>query len=88
MKPTSLNPINNLIKEELSDMVFQYQYKLYNLLWNISRELNTLMDRFRKMESELLATKMSEQKFVETKFYFGEKIENQLQMNSILGNNA
>ena len=69
-------------------MVFQYQYKLYNLLWNISRELNSLMDRFKKMESELLATKLSEQKFVETKFNFGEKIENLLQMNSILGNNA
>ena len=41
-------------------MVFQYQYKLYNLLWNISREPNSLMDRFKKMESELLATNMSE----------------------------
>ena len=46
------------------------------------------MDRFKKMESELLATKLSEQKFVETKFNFGEKIENLLQMNSIVGNNA
>ena len=46
------------------------------------------MDRFKKMESELLSTKLSEQKFVETKFNFGEKIENLLQMNSIVGNNA
>ena len=53
----SPNTLNKLIKEELSNMVFEYQHKFDNLLSNINRELTALMDRFKKIESQLLVTR-------------------------------
>ena len=54
---TPPNTLNKLIKEDLSNMVFEYQHKFDNLLSNINRELTALMDRFKKIESQLLVTR-------------------------------
>ena len=50
----SLNTLKKLTKEELSNMVLEYQNKFDNMLSNINTELTSLRDRFRKMESQLL----------------------------------
>ena len=53
----SLNALNKLTKEELSNMVIDYQNKFDNMLSNINAELTSLRDRFTKMESQLLVTR-------------------------------
>ena len=50
----SLNALKKLTKEELSNMVIDYQNKFDNMLSNINAELTYLRDRFTKMESQLL----------------------------------
>ena len=50
----SLNALKKLTKEELSNMVIDYQNKFDNMLSNINAELTSLRDRFTKMESQLL----------------------------------
>ena len=52
----SLNALKKLIKEELSNMVIDYQNK-FDMLSNINVELTSLRDRFTKMESRLLVTR-------------------------------
>ena len=52
--PMSLNALKKLTKEELSNMVIDYQNKFDNMLSNINAELTYLRDRFTKMESQLL----------------------------------
>ena len=53
----SLNALKKLTKEELSNMVIDYQNKFDNMLSNINAELTSLRDRFTKMESPLLVTR-------------------------------
>ena len=53
----SLNALKKLTKEELSNMVIDYQNKFDNMLLNINAELTSLRDRFTKMESQLLVTR-------------------------------
>ena len=52
----SLNTLKKLPKEELSNMVIEYQNKYDIILSNINTELTSLRDRFMKMESQFLAT--------------------------------
>ena len=52
----SLNALKKLTKEELSNMVIDYQDK-FDILSNINAELTSLRDRFTKMESQLLVTR-------------------------------
>ena len=51
------NALKKLTKEELSNMVIDYQNKFDNMLLTINAELTSLRDRFTKMESQLLVTK-------------------------------
>ena len=53
----SLNTLKKLTKEELSDMVIDYQNKVDNMLSTVNAELTSLRDRFTKMESQLLVTR-------------------------------
>ena len=53
----SLNALKKLTKEELSNMVIDYQNKFDNMLLNINAELTSLRDRFTKMELQLLVTR-------------------------------
>ena len=53
----SLNALKKLTKEELSNMVIEYQNKFDNMLSNINGELTSLRNRFTKMESQLLVTR-------------------------------
>ena len=53
----SLNALKKLTKEELSNMVIDYQNKFDNMLSNIEAELTFLRDRFTKIESQLLITR-------------------------------
>ena len=53
----SLNALKNLAKEELPNMIIDYQNKFDNMLSNINAELTSLRDRFTKMESQLLVTR-------------------------------
>ena len=47
----SLNALKKLTKEELSNMVIDYQNKFDNMLSNINVERTSLRDRFTKMSS-------------------------------------
>ena len=51
------NALKKLTKEELSNMVIDYQNKFDNMLLTINAELTSLRDRFTKMGSQLLVTK-------------------------------
>ena len=53
----SLNALKKLNKEELSNMVIEYQNKFDNMLSNINTELTSLRDSFTKMKSQLLVTR-------------------------------
>ena len=53
----SLNALKKLTKEELSNMVTDYQNKFDNMLLNINAELTSLRDRFTKLELQLLVTR-------------------------------
>ena len=53
----SLNALKKLTKEELSNMVIDYQNKFDNILSNINAELTSLRDRFAKMESQFLVAR-------------------------------
>ena len=53
----SLNALKKLTKEELSNMLIDYQNKFDNMLSSINAELTSLRDRFPKMESQLLVTR-------------------------------
>ena len=52
----SLNALKKLTKEELLNMVIDYQNK-FDMLSNIKTELTSLRDTFTKMESQLLVTR-------------------------------
>ena len=52
----ALNALKKLTKEELPNMVIEYQNKFDSMLWNINAELTSLRNRFTKMESQLLVT--------------------------------
>ena len=56
----SLNAFKKLIKEELSNMVIEYQNKFVNTLSNINTEPTSLRDRFYKNEMAALSNKESE----------------------------
>ena len=53
----SLNTLKKLTKEELSNVVLEYQNKFDNMLSNINAELTSLRDRFTKLEYQLLGTR-------------------------------
>ena len=53
----SLNALQKLTKEKLSNMVVDYQNKFHNVLSNINAELTSLRDRFTKMEWQFLVTR-------------------------------
>ena len=46
----SLNALKKLTKEELSNMVIEYQNEFDNILSNINTELTSLRERFTKMK--------------------------------------
>ena len=46
----SLNASKKLTKEELSNMVIEYQNEFDNILSNINTELTSLRERFTKMK--------------------------------------
>ena len=52
----ALNALKKLTKEELPNMVIEYQNKFDSMLSNITAELTSLRNRFTKMESQLLVT--------------------------------
>ena len=52
-----LNTLKKLNKEELSNMLLEYQNKFDNMLSNIKTEITFLRDRFTKIESQLLVTR-------------------------------
>ena len=52
----ALNALKKLTKEELSNMVIEYQNKFDSMQSNINAELTSLRNRFTKMESQLLVT--------------------------------
>ena len=53
----SLNALQKLTKEKLSNMVVDYQNKFHNVLSNINAELTSLRVRFTKMEWQFLVTR-------------------------------
>ena len=53
----SLNALKKLTKEELLNMVTDYQNKFDNMLSNMNAEIISLRDRFTKMKSQLLVTR-------------------------------
>ena len=53
----SLNALKKLSKEELSNMVIDYQSKFDNMLSHINAELTSVRDRLTKMESQLSVTR-------------------------------
>ena len=53
----SISTLKKLTKEELSNMVLEYQNRFENMLANVNTELSSLRDRFAKMESQLLVTR-------------------------------
>ena len=53
----SLNALQQLTKEKLSNMIIDYQDKFDNMLSNINAELTSLRDRFTKMEWQFLVTR-------------------------------
>ena len=53
----SLNALQKLTKEKLSNMVVDYQNKFHNVLSKINAELTSLWDRFTKMEWQFLVTR-------------------------------
>ena len=53
----SLNALQKLTKEKLSNMVVDYQNKFHNVLSKINAELTSLRDRFTKMEWQFLVTR-------------------------------
>ena len=53
----SISTLKKLTKEELSNMVLEYQNRFENVLANVNAELSSLRDRFTKMESQLLVTR-------------------------------
>ena len=53
----SLNALQQLTKEKLSNMIIDYQDKFDNMLSNINAELTSLRERFTKMEWQLLVTR-------------------------------
>ena len=53
----SLNALKKLTKEELSNMVNDYQNKFDNILSNINAELTSLRDTLTKIESQFLVTR-------------------------------
>ena len=81
----SLNALKKLTKEELSNMVIEYQNKFDNMLSNINTELTSLRDRFTKMESQLLVTRRLNDNLVKQ-----NRIREitALQINSFLGENV
>ena len=81
----SLNALKKLTKEELSNIVIEYQNKFDNMLSNINAELTSLRNRFTKMESQLLVTRRVNDNLVKQNAFQKESV---LQMNSILGENA
>ena len=60
----SLNALKKLTKEELSNVVIEYQNKFENMLSNINTELTSLRDRFTKMESQLLVARRANDNLV------------------------
>ena len=54
----SRNALKKLTKEELSNMVIEYQNKFDNILSNINTELTSLRDRSREMKSQVLLTRI------------------------------
>ena len=81
----SLNELKKLTKEELSSMVIHYQNKFDNMLSNINAELTSLSDRFTKIESQLLVTRIMNDNLVKQNRILERKCA---QINSILGENA
>ena len=53
----SLNTLEKLIKEELSNMVLEYQNEFDNNVAKYKYIITSLKDRFTKMESQLLKTR-------------------------------
>ena len=45
----SISTLKKLTKEELSNMVLEYQNRFENMLTNVNTELSSLRDRFTKM---------------------------------------
>ena len=53
----SFNALKKLTKEELPNLLIEYQNKFYNMLPNINTELTSLRYIFTNMESQLLVTR-------------------------------
>ena len=53
----SLNSLKKLAKEELTNLVLEYQSKFDNILSKIITEFASLRDRFTKFESQFLVTR-------------------------------
>ena len=68
----SLSTLKKLTKEELSNMVLEYQNRFENMLANVNTELSSLRDR--KNGISAFSDKESERKFVKTKPYSEEKM--------------
>ena len=70
----SRNILKKLTSEEIINMVFEYQNKLYNLLPNLNIEKNLIFLGKTKMKSQFLVTRRVNDNFFETKPYYREKV--------------
>ena len=68
----SISTLKKLTKENLSNMLLEYQNRFENMLANVSTELSSLRDRFTKTESQLLVTRRVNENLNKT--YSGEKM--------------
>ena len=75
----SLNTLKKSTKEELPNMILEYQNKFDNMLSNTNTERTSLRDRFTKMESHLLVTRrvndnlLKQNRILEGKFATNKK---------------
>ena len=82
----SLNLLKRLAKEELTNMVLEYQSKFDNTLSKIITEFASFRDIFTKStKSQFLVTRTVNDNFRNKNVIFSQHM---LHMNSVLGNNV
>ena len=69
----SISTLEKLTKEELSNMVHEYQNRFENMMASVNAELSSLRDRFTKMESQLLVTRRVNRNLLKQNHILGKK---------------
>ena len=73
----SLNSLKRLAKEELTNMVLEYQSKFDNILSKIITEFASLMERFTKFESQFLLTRAVNDNFRNKTLFWSHMLSEQ-----------